>query len=167
MTIFDKLNQVAKDLSGKTSDAIEAAKLSARVGSERSAAGEDLKKIGRYYYDLYIQTGEAAEEVADLCASAKAHFDAADNAKAEVARIKASFELERVSGTVCPNCGSNIAAGANFCPSCGIRLDAKEPLEAELVTEEPIEDAPAAEEEAICAEPECAEEAPEESAQQE
>ena len=46
MAFFDKLNQMAKNIGDKTSDAIETSKLNSKINAETTAAGEDLKKIG-------------------------------------------------------------------------------------------------------------------------
>ena len=54
MAFFDKLNQVAKNLGDKTTDAIETTKLNTKIHTERNAAAEEFKKIGEYYYNVYI-----------------------------------------------------------------------------------------------------------------
>ena len=48
MALFDKLNQVAKNIGDKTSDAIETTKLGNKINAEKAAAAEDLKKIGEH-----------------------------------------------------------------------------------------------------------------------
>ena len=55
MAFFDKLNQVAKNIGDKTSDAIETGKLNSKVNSEKNLAGEELKKIGEFYYNQFDQ----------------------------------------------------------------------------------------------------------------
>ena len=44
MALFDKLNQVAKNLGDKTTDAIETTKLNTKIHTERNAAAEEFKK---------------------------------------------------------------------------------------------------------------------------
>lgn len=136
MAFFDKLNDFAKNIGDKTSDAIETTKLNSRISSERSAAGEDLKKIGEHYYNLFTAGGEVAPEVVEFCQSAKAHYDAAAEAQAEIERIKAENEAEKaaaaapivptaqVSGIACPSCGAVNSEGTKFCQGCGTKLEA-------------------------------------------
>ena len=40
MTFFDKINSIAKNVGDKTGDAIEMAKINARIASERSAMND-------------------------------------------------------------------------------------------------------------------------------
>lgn len=133
MAFFDKLNQVAKNIGDKTSDAIETGKLNSKINAERSAAAEDLKRIGEHYYNLFAASGEAAPEVLEFCQSAKAHYDAAAEAQAEIERIRAENEAEKAAaapaaaapaGIVCPSCGTANGAGTKFCQNCGMKLEA-------------------------------------------
>lgn len=129
MALFNRLNDLAKTFGEKTNDVIETGKLSARVMSERSAAGEDVKKIGEYYYNLFAAGGEIAPEVLEYCQSAQAHYTAAEDAQAEIDRIQAEKEAARAAaappppGTNCPNCGVRNAPGVKFCNQCGTRLE--------------------------------------------
>ena len=131
MAFFDKLNQVAKNIGDKTNDAIETTKLNSKINAERSAAGEELKKIGEFYYSLFAASGEAAPEVFEFCQSAKARYDAAAAARAEIERIKAENEAEKAApapvaapaGIACPACGVTNGAGTKFCQNCGTRLE--------------------------------------------
>ena len=63
MAFFDKLNQVAKNLGDKTTDAIETTKLNSKINSERNAADDELKKIGEFYYSVFANGGSVAPEV--------------------------------------------------------------------------------------------------------
>ena len=136
MEFFDKLNQVAKNIGDKTNDAIETTKLNSKINAERSAAAEDLKKIGEHYYNLFAASGEAAPEVLEFCQSAKAHYDAAAEAQDEIERIKAENEAEKAApapaapaGAVCPSCGTANGAGTKFCQNCGMKLEAPAPVQ--------------------------------------
>lgn len=133
MALFDKLNQVAKNIGDKTSDAIETTKLGNKINAEKAAAAEDLKKIGEHYYNLFAAGGEVATEVLEFCQSAKAHYDAAAVAQAEIERIKAENEAEKAAaapapatpaGIACPSCGTANGAGTKFCRNCGMKLEA-------------------------------------------
>ena len=136
MAFFDKLNQVAKNIGDKTNDAIETTKLSSKISAEKSAAAEDMKKIGEHYYNLFAAGGEVAPEVLEFCQSAKAHYDAAAAAQAEIERIKAENEAEKSpapiaapAGNACPSCGASNAPNTKFCQSCGAKLEAPAPAQ--------------------------------------
>ncbi len=129
MAFLDKLNEVAKNIGEKTNDAIEATKLTAKINSENNAAGEDLKKIGQHYYDLFAASGKADPEVAELCQSAKAHYDAVAAAQNDIEKIKADNTAEAqpaapdAATKVCPGCGAVVAEGVAFCPKCGQKME--------------------------------------------
>lgn len=136
MALFDKLNQVAKNIGNKTSDAIETGRLNSRINSEKAAAGEELAKIGEFYYTKYAESGEAEPELIELYQSIKAHYAAADEAKAEIERIRsdnapapASAPAAAPAQLFCRDCGAAYSAGTKFCPSCGARLEPEAPKE--------------------------------------
>lgn len=131
MAFLDKLNQVAKNIGDKTNDAIETTKLNSKVNAEKAAATEELKKIGEYYYNLFAGGGEATPEILEFCQNAKAHYDAAAEAQAEIERIKAENAVPAPVaapaapvGVSCPSCGTANASGTKFCYSCGAKLEA-------------------------------------------
>lgn len=139
MAFFDKLNQVAKNLGDKTSDAIETTKLNSKINSERNAAEEELKKIGEYYYNIYLSGGNVATEVLEACQNVNAHYDAIEAAQAEINGIKAekttvkaivspaqtaSVQSVSAAENVCSVCGAVNAEGTKFCFECGNKLEA-------------------------------------------
>ncbi len=146
MAFLDKLNDFAKNISDKTTDAIETGKLGSKVNSERGAAGEQLEKIGEHYYNIFAAGGEVAPEVLEFCQSAKAHYDAAAEAQAEIDRIRAENEAEKSAaaaaaqaqvptqaapaGNICPSCGTANNPGVKFCQNCGAKLEAPPPAPA-------------------------------------
>ena len=146
MAFFDKLNDFAKNLGDKTTDAIETGKLQSKINAERNLAGEDLKKIGEFYYNLWLSSGEIAPEVMEACESAKAHYDAAAEAQAEIDRIRAENEAAKAAaaaaaaqtqatpagGLVCNACGTANNPGTKFCCNCGGKLELPKPVSDEL-----------------------------------
>ena len=156
MAFFDKLNEFTKNLGDMTTDAIETTKLNSKVNAEKTAAGEELKKIGEYYYGLYATEGIVVPEILEFCEAAKTHFDAAAEAQAEIDKIKEAQEaakaekeaaaaaaqaaaaasmqvaqmatpVEAVAGEiVCTNCGNANPAGTKFCGGCGTKLEIPE-----------------------------------------
>ena len=150
MAFFDKLNDLARNIGDKTTDAIETGKLQNRINTERNLAGEELKKIGEFYYNLWLSTGEIAPEVVEACESAKSHYDAASEAQAEIERIRAENEAAKVAaaaaaaaaaqaqavptgGLVCNACGTANNPGTKFCCNCGGKLELPKPVSEELV----------------------------------
>ena len=138
MAFFDKLNDFAKNISDKTTDAIETGKLQSKVNSEKNLAGEELKKIGEFYYNAWLNGGEIAPEVLDFCTAAKAHYDAAAEAQAEIDRIRAENEAAKAAaaapvapaapaGIVCTACGTANNPGTKFCCNCGNKLEIPAP----------------------------------------
>ena len=151
MAFFDKLNDFAKNIGDKTTDAIETGKLNSKINAENTAAGEELKKIGAYYYNLFIAGDEnkaVAPEVLEFCQNAKAHYEAAAAAQAEIEKIKADNEAAKAAaaeqaaapvtpivpaaapsaGLTCSACGSVNAEGTKFCQNCGRKLEPPAPV---------------------------------------
>ena len=140
MAFFDKLNDFAKNISEKTTDAIETGKLNAKVNSEKNMAGEELKKIGEFYYNVWLSGGEIAPEVLEICTAARAHYEAAVEAQAEIDRIRAENEAAKAAaaasaapvapaGIVCTACGTANNPGTRFCCNCGNMLELPAPTE--------------------------------------
>ena len=140
MALFDKLSDFAKNIGDKTTDAIETGKLNSKVNSEKNLAGEELKKIGEFYYNTWLTGGEIAPEVLETCTAAKAHFDAASEAQAEIDRIRAENEAAKAAaaapaapaapaGLVCTGCGTANNPGTKFCCNCGSKLEIPAPPE--------------------------------------
>ena len=141
MAFFDKLGDLAKNISEKTTDAIETGKFASKANSEKNLAGEELKKIGEYYYNLWLESGEIDPEVLEFCAAAKAHYDAAAEAQAEIERIRAENEAAKAAaaapitpaapaapaGIVCTACGTANNPGTKFCCNCGNKLEIPAP----------------------------------------
>ena len=136
MALFDKLNDFARNITDKTTDAIETGKFATKVNSEKNLAGAELKKIGEYYYGVFAAGGEVAPEILEFCTAAKTHYDAAEAAQAEIDRIRAENEAERAAAAavtptaaaapadlICPGCGTVVADGLKFCGQCGTKVE--------------------------------------------
>jgi len=92
MAFFEKLGDMAKNLGERTGNAIETSKLHSRINSEKTAAGKEMNKIGEFYYNRFVETGEAEPEVLEFCQKIKAHYEAVEGLEAEIERIKAENE---------------------------------------------------------------------------
>lgn len=133
MSFLDKLGGIAKNIGDKTGEILAVNKLNSKIHAEQQAAAEELRKIGEYYYNLFLSGGQTAPEIAEFCQSAKSHYDEAAQAQAEIDRIRAEAEAAKAAqtaaqtpaapdGTVCPSCGASAAPGVKFCPECGAPL---------------------------------------------
>ncbi|MBR6615654.1 MAG: zinc ribbon domain-containing protein [Lachnospiraceae bacterium] len=136
MAFFDKLSTFAQNLTDKANDTIETGKLNSKVNSEKNLAGEELKKIGTYYYEKFANGEEMDPAITEFLNAAKAHYDAAAEAQAEIDKIreeneaaKAAAEAERAASqaaaqaaaaTPVPAAEPTPAAPEGIiCPSCG------------------------------------------------
>lgn len=133
MSFLDKLGGIAKNIGDKTGEMLAVNNLNSKIHAEQQAAAEELRKIGEYYYNLFLSGGQTAPEIAEFCQSAKSHYDEAAQAQAEIGRIRAEAEAAKAAqtaaqtpaapdGTVCPSCGASAAPGVKFCPECGAPL---------------------------------------------
>ncbi len=150
MAFFDKLSTFAQNLTDKANDTIETGKLNSKVNSEKNLAGEELKKIGTYYYEKFANGEEMDPAIMEYLSAAKAHYDAAAEAQAEIDKIreeneaaKAAAEAERSAaqaaaaapapaaepamdapeGIICPSCGAVNSESTKFCGECGTKLE--------------------------------------------
>ena len=140
MDFLDTLNLVVKNIGDKANDALELTRLTGKIAAERAAAGEDLKKIGAMYYETFAATGEAVPEVLELCLSAKAHYEAAAAAQADIDRIKAANAPAPAKDAVCPVCGKVVSADTNYCPVCGTKIQQTTEEVPQPAAEEPVEE---------------------------
>ena len=88
MDFLDKIGNIAKNIGDRTNDAIEITKLNAKIASEKNAVGEDLKKIGEFYYKKFADEEPIDTEIQEFCDAAAGHYEIIDQAQAEIDRIK-------------------------------------------------------------------------------
>lgn len=97
MAFFDKLSTFAQNLTDKTNDAIETSKLTSKVNSEKNLAGEELKKIGTYYYEKFANGEEMEPAIMEFLNAAKAHYDVVAEAQAEIEKIRLENEAAKAA----------------------------------------------------------------------
>ena len=95
MALLDKLNKLAKNIEDKTGDAIELSNYSAAITAAENGFTTDIRKIGEFYYEFFINGGNVEPNILPVLQSAKAHVEAAAAAKAEIERINAENEAEK------------------------------------------------------------------------
>ena len=139
MAFFDKLNAFAQNITDKTNDAIETGKLNSKITSEKNLAGEELKKIGTYYYEKFANGEEVDPAILEFCNAAQAHYVAAGEAQAEIDKIKQENEAQKAAAQAAAAAeqaaaeqaaaqaaamepAPEAAPAGNFCPNCGAAL---------------------------------------------
>lgn len=122
MAFLDKINDFAKTATEKTNNAIEIAKLSAKIDSEQRTLNDIIRKIGEYYV-AKIESGEVLEEeVMSIYTGVLASRKNISEMRAEVEALKTPkpvIENENGEMKFCPFCGKQLDVSAKFCLNCG------------------------------------------------
>ena len=95
MAFLDKLNKMAKVIEDKTADAIEFSNYSAAITAGENGFAMDIKKIGEFYYEFYVNGGTVEPNILAVLQSAKAHQDSIAQAKADIERLNAEIAAEK------------------------------------------------------------------------
>lgn len=115
MAFFDKINSIAKNVGDKTGDAIEMAKINARIASERSAMNDIYRQLGEAYYAHRINGGEGEPaEAAAIYSQLDQRTAAIDEAQKQIVAIKAEGERRAAEAAAAEEaaCGQNADEGA-------------------------------------------------------
>jgi predicted nucleic acid-binding Zn ribbon protein len=137
MAFLDKLGDLARNIGDKTSETIETTKINNRIGSERTAIAECMRRIGEIYYRKHQEGDSGDPAAAELLATIDGHNRAIADAQTEIERIKAkaaaptpaAAPAPSAAGAACPSCGAANPAGTKFCQECGAKTDAPTPAE--------------------------------------
>lgn len=95
MALLDKLNKMAKVIEDKTADAIEFSNYNAAITAGENGFAMDIKKIGEFYYEFYVNGGTVEPNILAVLQSAKAHQDSIAQAKADIERLNAEIAAEK------------------------------------------------------------------------
>ena len=121
MALLDKINDFAKTATEKTNNAIEIAKLSAKIDSEQRTLNDIVRKIGDYYV-AKIDAGEVLdEEVMAIYEGVVSSRNSIAEMRAEVEALKTPKNNSVISTEqkFCPFCGEPLDVSAKFCLHCG------------------------------------------------
>ncbi len=97
MALLDKINKMAKTIEDKTGDAIEISKYSSVIHLAENAYHEEIKKIGEFYYNFFLNGGQLEPEIRPVAQSAKAHLEEIEEAKAGIEKINAENEAAKAA----------------------------------------------------------------------
>ena len=144
MAFFDKINSIAKNVGDKTGDAIEMAKINARIASERSAMNDIYRQLGEAYYAHRINGGEGEPaEAAAIYSQLDQRTAAIDEAQKQIVAIKAEGERRAAEAAAAEEAASAVKTQTSVqpgipvfntgmpaqeqrveCPQCGAGLNA-------------------------------------------
>ena len=144
MAFFDKINSIAKNVGDKTGDAIEMAKINARIASERSAMNDIYRQLGEVYYAHRVNGGEGEPaEAAAIYSQLDQRTAAIDEAQKQIVAIKAEGERRAAEAAAAEEAASAVKTQTSVqpgipvlntgmpaqeqrveCPQCGAGLNA-------------------------------------------
>lgn len=146
MTVLEKVQDIVKAASDKTSEVIEVSKLRAGIAEEKRAISEQEAKLGAIYYDLYKAGDVLTPDAVNICMVIDKYVARLEEKEAQIKKINEANAAKRAAKSVvpasddavCPECGSANPAGSKFCSECGAKIP--EIIDAEAVeVEEPAE----------------------------
>lgn len=91
MSLFDNLNNLAKNVGEKANETIEIAKLNKRISSEKVLIKEDMEKIGRYFYEKYKSGQMVDNGISGTLSSIDVHYSIIKETEEQIARINNSI----------------------------------------------------------------------------
>ena len=119
MSFFEELPQKARGMAGvvgeKAREAVDSAKISAAIMTEKREISKNYQAIGQWYVSEH--TGEVPEAIADVVAAVRASQERIAELQASREAAEAAEAVEKPAGTVCPVCGK--IGNTKFCPHCG------------------------------------------------
>ena len=148
MTVLEKVQDIVKAASDKTSEVIEVSKLRAGIAEEKRAISEQEAKLGEIYYDLYKAGEVLTPDAVNICMVIDKYATRLEEKEAQIKKINEANAAKRAAknvvpasdDAVCPECGSANPSGSKFCSECGAKIP--EIIDAEAVeVEEPAEPA--------------------------
>ena len=133
MAFFDKINSIAKNVGDKTGDAIEMAKINARIASERSAMNDIYRQLGEVYYAHRVNGGEGEPaEAAAIYSQLDQRTAAIDEAQKQIVAIKAEGERRAAEAAAAEEAASAVKTQTSVQPGIPV-LDTSMPAEGQSV----------------------------------
>lgn len=144
MDVLEKVQDIVKAASDKTSEIIEVSRLKAGIAEERRALTDQMAKLGAIYYELYKNGEVLTPDAVNICMIADKYSTKIEERQAELTRINEANAAKRAAKNPapvsteqeCPECGSKNPEGAKFCFDCGAKLPEIIDVEASEVEQE-------------------------------
>lgn len=140
MAFFDKVGNMAKNISDRTGDAIEITKLQAKISSERNAMAEQMRKLGEYYYIKHNKGEQLEDGALEFCTVIDEQWKQVTEAQEKIDKIKADNEAQKAAAAApapAPQMAPVVPAAEvvqaapeapatpqmRFCTSCGAQIE--------------------------------------------
>lgn len=130
-SVWSKAKEVAGVAGQKTNELVEFSKLKVGILQLSSELGELYKKLGSIYYQQK-QNGKAADEaeLIELITSINETHAAIEENEARLSELRKAVK--------CPVCGTENKQDANFCMSCGVKLESTDKNEGSKAEKCPV-----------------------------
>ena len=153
MAFFDKLNEVAKQVSEKATDSLETNKLISDINLTKGNIQNYQRELGEYYWAQFAVGTQLDEEAMLICDKIVVAQEKIRELEAQIEQIKAESdarkaereaekaerkaaekvaEAERAAEKagierepVCSGCGAPLTEGLKFCGQCGAPVGAE------------------------------------------
>lgn len=149
MAFFDKLNEMAKNVSEKANDSWETNKHISEINITKGNIQAYQRELGEFYWAKFAVGEQLDEEAMLICDKIVAAQDKIRDLEAQIDQIKAESEarkaereaekaerkaaekaaeaeqaaekagMEKPAAPVCAGCGAELAEGMKFCGQCG------------------------------------------------
>ena len=139
MAFMEKLGNVAKTIGEKAGDAMEMAKIEAKMKSAETAYKEGLKKIGEHYCGIYRAGGQLDPEIEAKVKETVESFDLMVEQQRIINRINEEKALEKMAAQEARKEEKAAAKEAKKAEKAAAKEAAKLAAEAEEAAEETAE----------------------------
>lgn len=129
MSVLEKINAIAKNVSEKATDAIETTKYNNKITEENRNIVDYKREIGENIWKKFELGEDVPVEVKDLCENIESSKMIIDESLMEIQKIKdeqgttgEETPAKELAKIMCPACGSENAGGTRICGKCGAKL---------------------------------------------
>lgn len=127
--ILEQISDLAKNVSQKTTDAIEITKMTAKINMEKASIEKEYKKLGKYYYKKHATDACLEDEIQEQFQAIRERMDTIARMEEELEQLKTRIHGKDFAGrivAICPYCGHGNPSGEQFCNECGENMEIKD-----------------------------------------